>query len=90
MIVDAIFNTIATLITTVFGVLPSLPPVPQPLLDGANWLTQTIAQVSGVLAYIYGGFMYYFIFALLIALITFEQIYHFTMWIIKKLPIGVN
>lgn len=87
MIIDWLINSVQSLITTAFGVLPSLPSMPQPIVDAGNWFTDTVIGMAHLFAYFYTPFFFGAILWLLITLLAFEQIYHLTMWILKKIPV---
>ncbi len=89
MIIDFLFNAVVVLVKGVFGVLPSLPPIDPAISGASEWVITTVAGAVYLFYYILGGF-FYPVLVLTIALLGFEHGYHFVMWIIKKLPIGVK
>lgn len=88
MIVEAILNVFKTLLTFVLQPLPSIPSIPQGLLDGISTITDSIAQVVGVFAYIYTPALFIFVFILLVAVLTFDSIYRFVLWVWHKVRGG--
>ena len=76
MIIEAFLTAVTVVLKAIFGILPSLPPI---ALAGATFLFY----------YILGAF-FYPVLLMAVALLGFEHIYHFVMWVIKKLPIGVK
>jgi hypothetical protein len=90
MIIDTLLNVIQTFVTVVFGILPSLPPMPAGITSVCDYIIGLVQTASYVFSYIYGDVFLAAIVLALIALLSFEQIYHFTMWIIRKLPINVS
>jgi len=87
MILDVILNAIDSLITTVFSILPTLPPTPPQIIAAGDWLINMVSQATGLLKYLYTPTLFNIITVLVVALLLFEQIYHLGMWIIKKIPI---
>lgn len=87
MIIDWILTAVQTLITTVFGILPNLPAMPQVIVDAGNWFVNTVTSMAHLFAYFYTPTFFNIVLVLLGLLLGFEQIYHLTMWIIKKVPV---
>jgi hypothetical protein len=87
MILDWILNAAQTLITTVFSILPNLPPMPSQITDSCDWLVNMVSHSTGVLKYIYTPVLFNIIIGLVVTLLLFEQIYHLGMWLLKKIPI---
>ncbi|MFZ2836169.1 MAG: hypothetical protein WAZ21_02520 [Candidatus Saccharimonadales bacterium] len=89
MIIDGLIIGIVATLKTVFGILPSLPPLDPLIASAAEWVITTLEGATFIFYYIFGA-LFYPILVLTIALLGFEHIYHFVMWVIKKLPIGVK
>ena len=90
MIVEALLNLIKFLITTVFGILPSLPDFDISLLESVDYVIELIFSHAGLLGFFVNIDTIKLFVPLIILAINFEHIYHFAMWLIKKLPIGVK
>lgn len=87
MLIDWLLTAVQTLITSVFGILPSLPPMPDPIINAGNWFVATVGSIVGLLRYFYTPVFFDILMVLFIAFLAFEQIYHLTMWILKKIPV---
>lgn len=86
MIIDIIINIIFEIQMFFIDLLPSLPPIPESIQDGGDFIIGIAEQVGGVLSMIYTESMLAALFAITVALIAFEPLYHSTMWILKKVP----
>lgn len=89
MIIEAFLTAVTTVLKAIFGILPSLPPIAPVISDAAEWIITTLAGATFLFYYILGAF-FYPVLLMTVALLSFEHIYHFVMWVIKKLPIGVK
>lgn len=91
MIFNVIFELVETLLTTVLGILPSLPEMPAGIVTVADTLNQYLVWgVRYVIVYFLGGTFVALILPLIVVLVNFTWIYHSVMWVIKKLPIGAK
>jgi hypothetical protein len=90
MIFTALLSVVTSVVVWILNLLPSLPDMPQEIVTAAEWMVSQLESVYGVLAAIYSPGLLSAIATSLIALLLFEQIYHLTMWVIRKLPIGTN
>jgi len=86
MIVKYLLDAIYTLLTSVFGVLPSLPATPTEVQNIGETATVFIAYPVRVLAYIYGWDLFWIVVGLAILLWQFRRAYHVIMWILRKIP----
>jgi len=86
MIVEAIGNAIYALLITIFGWLPSLPPIPDAISSGGSFLVDLVDSGMGMLRYIYSPALVVAIFSLFIVLVAFDQIYWLVLWILRKIP----
>lgn len=89
MIVEAILNAIYKLLTTVFGVLPNIPDF-DGFTDSLNIVLDTIFNNLSLLGVFVRPQTIHIIVPVFLAIYNFEHIYHFIMWIIRKLPFSIN
>lgn len=90
MIFNVLFGAISTLIQTVFGVLPELPDMPTGITNALETATDFIIYGVRVISSMIGWEFMLIVMPILIILANFNWIYHLTIWILRKLPIGVN
>lgn len=90
MIINIFFELVKGLLTTVLSILPSLPAMPSGFTSVMDTFQDYLVWGNVFLVKLLGLSFIQMIFPILILLINFKWIYHLTMWIIKKLPIGVE
>jgi len=90
MIFNVFFAAIAVLITTVFGILPDLPPMPVGITNVLDVVPEMIHFASRFFSFFIGGTFLLILIPILVIFANFNWIYHLVLWIIKKLPIGVK
>lgn len=90
MILKAIFDLILFLLKTIFGILPNIPQLPNSLLSSLNTVFNTIFNNLGLLGIFVRIDTIKILVPLLIIVVNFEHIYHFTMWIVKKIPLSID
>lgn len=90
MIIKAIFDLVLGLLKLVFGILPNIPDLPENINNSLNTVFDTIFNNLDLLGLFVRIDTIKTLVPLLIIVINFEHVYHFTMWIIKKLPLGIN
>lgn len=90
MILKAIFDLILFLLKTIFGILPNIPQLPDSLLSSLNTVFSTIFNNLDLLGIFVRIDTIKILVPLLIIVVNFEHIYHFTMWIVKKLPLSID
>ena len=90
MIVKAIFDAILGLFKAVFNLLPDVPSFPQTLLESLDTVFDTIFGHLDLLGLFVRIDTIKTLVPLLIIVINFEHIYHFVMWIIKKIPLSID
>ena len=90
MIIKAIFDAILGVLKSVFGILPSIPQFPQNILNSLNTVFDTIFDNLDLLGLFVRIDTIKVLVPLLIIAINFEHIYHFTMWILKKIPLSIE
>lgn len=90
MIFNVFFEALKSVLMTVFGVLPDIPDLPSGITNVLDTGLDFISNGFTFLVYIFGGAYLLVVIPLLIVLINFKWIYHLTMWIVRKLPIGAQ
>lgn len=90
MIIQFLFNIILTLLKTIFSVLPDLPQLPSALLASVNTVMTVIFDNIKLLGFFFPISTIKIMVPLILIVINFDKIYHFTLWVVKKLPIGVK
>lgn len=90
MILKAIFDAILALLKVIFGILPNVPAFPDTLLSSLNTVFDTIFNNLDLLGLFVRIDTIKILVPLLIIAINFEHIYHFTMWILKKIPLSIE
>lgn len=90
MIIEAIINLITLLLKTVFGILPNIPDFPNSLLNSIDNVLNIIFSNLDLLGLFVRIDTIKILVPLIIVVVNFEYIYHFSMWLIKKLPISID
>lgn len=86
MIVELALTVVATILKVVLF-LPSLPDMPEVLSNAGDWFLSSVQSSVGIIKYIVFPEFFNAIMFLLIAYILFEQIYHFVIWLIRRVAI---
>lgn len=90
MIVEAILNLLKSVITTVFGILPSIPSF-DTAKNAINEFMNLIFSNCGLIGVFINVNTIKLCVPIIIVILNFERIYKLTLWIIKKIPMfGVN
>jgi hypothetical protein len=77
---------IASFILNIFN----LPAMPSAIVDGGDWIiTQVVGAVSFFREVLSAPILAAMI-VVFIAYFAFETLYHTTMWIVRKIPIGIK
>jgi hypothetical protein len=90
MIIEFFLGVIGGFLKLVFGVLPSIPPMPAWVDTSLDFFTTIILQGVGLVSYLYTPQLMIFLFTTLLVLINFEYVYHSVLWIVRKLPFNVS
>lgn len=89
MILKGILDIIFGLLKTLFGWI-DLPDMPETI---TNVIDQVIGYIVDGLPVIWVFFdkqVVTVVLVLVLAIVNFDKIYYFIMWLLKKLPIGVK
>lgn len=90
MILKAIFDAILALLKLIFGILPDIPDFPDSIMSSLDKVFDTIFNNLDLLGLFVNIDTIKILVPLLIIVINFEHIYHFTMWILKKIPLSID
>jgi hypothetical protein len=86
MILDFIIEQFCNFTGAVLSVLPDVPPTPQAVIDGGQWVISTIGGVIGILNMIYTPAIMTAVVVIAVGIFNFEWLYHSVMWVLKKIP----
>jgi len=86
VVVDAIIHAFLSIVTAILSVFPTLPAIDPSIASAGTWLTTTLGQGSAFAREVYGATLLTTIVGILIAIWSFEPIYHAVMWVIRKIP----
>lgn len=90
MILKAIFEAILGLLKIIFGLLPNVPSFPDSLLSSLDTVFDTIFNNLDLLGLFVRIDTIKILVPLVVIAVNFEHIYHFTMWILKKIPLSID
>lgn len=90
MILEAIMNLVKVLLNVVFALLPDVPNFDITLLDSLTKYINMIFNNLGLLGFFVRISTIKALVPLVIIAINFEDIYHFIMWVVKKLPLSTE
>lgn len=90
MILEAIFNLVKGLLELIFALLPDVPDLDITLLDSLTTFIEYVFNNLGLLGFFIRISTIKALVPLIIIAANFEHIYHFALWILKKLPIATE
>lgn len=90
MILELIISAITNVLKIVLAVLPNLPQLPNSITTSISRVMSVIFDNVGLLGIFVRISTIKLLVPLVILVVNFEHIYHFIMWIIKKLPLSIN
>ena len=90
MIIEVIFNLIKTLLTTVLGLLPNVPQLPDSFSTSISNVITVIFDNLDLISIFVRVSTIKILVPLIIVVVNFEHIYHFVMWIVKKIPLSID
>lgn len=90
MIIEAIINLVTNLLKFVFNLLPDIPQLPASILTSLDNVFDTIFSHLDLLGLFVRIDTIKILVPLILVVYNFEHIYHFIMWIIKKIPLSIN
>ncbi len=86
MILNFIIKGILGIVKTILGILPNVPATPTAVSSGGQWIIDQIAAVTSVLSMVYTDTLLTAIIVVILAMYSFEWIYHSTLWLLRKIP----
>lgn len=88
MIIEAIFNALKTVIFSLFSWidLPNMSDYGTGFDEAFNMFGEMLESTKGIINLFLPWGIVKFGLPILIIVLSFEHIYHFVMWVIKKLP----
>lgn len=86
MIFDFIIAFYYTLITTILDPLPNIPDFPAVVQNSIDYIFGMVEQTLNILYYFIGREFLIGFSIIALAIVLFENIYHFIMYIIRKIP----
>lgn len=89
MIIEALLNLIVGLVKLLLGWI-NLPDLPEPVTAALDTLFGYMGSALSLLWFFFDRNFVLACVPIVIALINFDKLYSFTMWIIRKLPIGIE
>ena len=90
MLIELIVNIFTATLKTLLSLLPNIPQLPNSLSTSLNNVFTTIFNNVGLIGLFFRISTIKILVPLVIVVVNFEHIYHFIMWIIKKLPLSVE
>jgi len=84
MITEFILAGFQTIVQVVLFIIPNIPQMPQGITDALLYVSTAIQQMVGVIAYIYTPVIFVFIFTAILAILGFDFIYKFVLWVLHK------
>jgi hypothetical protein len=86
MIFDTLITGIFALITTVLGVLPSLPAIPTDITTPMESFFTFVHDGAAILDMVLTTPLLTAAILVIAGTLAFEQIYHGVMWLVRKIP----
>jgi len=90
MVIQFLLDLIVSLFVGLLSVIPALPAMPSEIIAGGDWLIDKVVDVNGIVRMFYGDVLFTIIIGSVVLLWQFENVYHLTMWVVRKLPISSN
>ncbi len=90
MILEFIIGFIIDLVNFLLSLLPDLPGFDSTILNSLNTFINMIFNNLGLLGFFIHISTIKTLIPLVILVVNFDKIYHFAMWVIRKLPINIS
>lgn len=87
MIIDAILGAGGAVILLIVNLLPELPSMPTAITEPTTSFLSVVGKGLGFVQYLYGAELFIALIVVAVAIMQFERIYHFVLFIVKKIPI---
>lgn len=88
MIIEFFLNSVASVLKLIFGILPSLPPMPEWITDFTVLISDFIIGGIFFVSYLLTPQLLIFLITTLVVITQFDIIYHGVLWVLRKLPIS--
>lgn len=86
MIFMLMIAVVLELVKVILNVLPNAPATPPSVVEAGGWIIDQIASVVAIFNWIYTPPLLAAIMVVVVAMFTWEHIYHATVWLIRKIP----
>ena len=90
MILEFIIGLIIDIVTFIFSILPNLPGFDSTILSSLNNFINMIFNNLGLLGFFIHINTIKTLIPLVILVVNFDKVYHFAMWVVRKLPINIS
>lgn len=90
MLIKLLFDFIKTILEFLFNLLPDVPNFSSNIINSLDSYLDLIFGNLSLLGFFVDISLIKILVPLVIIVLNFEHIYHFAIWIIKKLPIGAD
>lgn len=90
MIIEALVNLVTSLLKIVFNLLPNVPQLPDNLLSSLDRVMTTIFDNLDLLGIFIRIDTIKILVPLVVIAYNFEHIYHFVIWLVKKIPLSID
>lgn len=90
MILEAILNLVRLLLQFICALLPDIPDIEVSLLEDLTHYFDLIFDNLDLLPFFIDINTVQVLVPLVLIVINFEHIYHFAIWVLKKLPLGIS
>lgn len=90
MILELIINIFTGTLKTLLNLLPNIPQLPNSIGNSLSNVFTTIFNNVNLIGLFFRISTIKILVPLVIVVVNFEHIYHFIMWIIKKLPLSID
>lgn len=84
MITEFILSGFQTIVNILLFLIPNIPAMPAGIESALAYVSTAIQQMVGVIAYIYTPVVFVFIFTVILAILGFDFIYKFVLWVLHK------
>lgn len=85
MITEAIMNGFQASVNIILAMLPPIPAMPSGVQSALDYIVDVIGQVVGVISYLYTPVVFVFVITAILAILSFDFIYKFVLWILHKI-----
>jgi hypothetical protein len=90
MIFELLFQAVQVFIELILTIIPTVPPMPQAIVDATATIFDITQNVGGIVVEIYGQELFTAIMFVSIGIIQFDNIYHLVLWVIRKIPVSIH